>query len=65
MTGLARSTFYYQSHAPAAQSVRDATLSERMQALALVFPRPRHRPRRNKCTSGTVNAKRPGRRAFL
>jgi transposase InsO family protein len=39
MTGLARSTFYYQSHPGAAQSALDATLSERMQALAEVFPR--------------------------
>jgi len=39
MTELARSTIYYKSHAPVAQSVLDATLCERMQALALVFPR--------------------------
>jgi transposase InsO family protein len=39
MTGLARSTFYYKSHPDLAQSARDATLCERMQALALVFPR--------------------------
>jgi transposase InsO family protein len=39
MPGLARSTFYYQSHATVAQSVRDATLCERMHALAVIFPR--------------------------
>jgi putative transposase len=39
MTGLARSTFYYKSHPDLAQSARDATLCERMQAPALVFPR--------------------------
>ena len=39
MTGLARSTFYYQSHPGAASSALDATLCERMQALAEVFPR--------------------------
>ncbi|MBA2733871.1 MAG: IS3 family transposase, partial [Acidobacteria bacterium] len=39
MTGLARSTFYYKSHPGAAPSALDATLSERMQALAEVFPR--------------------------
>lgn len=39
MTQLARSTFYYTSHSPKAQSVLDATLCERMHALALVFPR--------------------------
>jgi len=39
MTGLARSTFYYQSHRGAASSALDATLCERMQAIALVFPR--------------------------
>lgn len=39
MTALARSTFYYKSHPDVARSARDATLCERMQALALVFPR--------------------------
>lgn len=39
MTGLARSTFYYQSHPLGAHSALDVTLSERMQELALVFPR--------------------------
>ena len=39
MTGLARSTFYYKSHPDLAHSARDATVCERMQALALVFPR--------------------------
>lgn len=39
MTELARSTFYYKSHAPVAPSALDATLCQRMQALALVFPR--------------------------
>lgn len=39
MTDLARSTFYYQSHPPIVPSALDATLCERMQALALVFPR--------------------------
>jgi hypothetical protein len=39
MTGLARSTFYYKSHPPVAQSTLDATLCERMQALVLTFPR--------------------------
>lgn len=39
MTELARSTFYYKSHPPMAQSALDATLCARMQALALVFPR--------------------------
>lgn len=39
MTGLVRSTFYYKSHPDLAHSARDATLCQRMQALALVFPR--------------------------
>jgi putative transposase len=39
MTGLARSTFYYKAHLHDGQSARDATLCERMQALALIFPR--------------------------
>jgi transposase InsO family protein len=39
MTALARSTFYYKSHPNLAQAACDAILSERMQALALIFPR--------------------------
>lgn len=39
MTALARSTFYYKPHPRLGQSALDATLSERMQALALIFPR--------------------------
>jgi putative transposase len=39
MTGLAHSTFYYKSHPNLAQAVCNAILSERMQALALIFPR--------------------------
>ena len=39
MTALARSTFYYKSRTGAVPSALDVTLSERMQALAEVFPR--------------------------
>ena len=39
MTALARSTFYYKSPPDVAQLASDATLCERMQALALLFPR--------------------------